>query len=157
MTDGTVTVEKTITVTVTPVNDPPVDVNQAVTTPEDLPINGTLPVATDVDGDPLTYAAGATAPGHGTLTVNPDGSYVYTPAADFNGTDTFTYTVTDGTVTVEKTITVTVTPVNDPPVAVDEMAKVRQDHAVDIDVLANDRDPDGDPLHVAAASSPQGT
>ncbi|MEZ5774506.1 MAG: Ig-like domain-containing protein [Hyphomicrobiaceae bacterium] len=70
--------------TVTPVNDAPVATDDAITTPEDVAIAGTLPVATDVDGDPLTYAAGGTAPSHGTVVINPDGSYVYTPAADYS-------------------------------------------------------------------------
>lgn len=49
----------------------------------------------DVDGDPVRYAVG-TQPMHGSVTVNPDGTYRYVPAADYNGADSFTYQVTDG-------------------------------------------------------------
>ncbi|NOT71645.1 MAG: tandem-95 repeat protein, partial [Hyphomicrobium sp.] len=120
VTDGTTTVEKTITVTITPVNDAPVAADGTATTNEDTVLNGTLPVATDVDTASLTYAVGTTAvPTKGSVLVNGDGTYSYTPALNANGTDTFSYTVTDGTTTVEKTITVTITPVNDAPVAAD--------------------------------------
>src|SRR5690606_22875510 len=77
--DGSVTVERTVAITVTPVNDPPVAADDAFVTPEDTDYSGTLPVATDVDGDALSYALGGTPPSHGTVVVNADGSYTYTP------------------------------------------------------------------------------
>ncbi len=105
-----------MTVTVTPVNDAPVASSGSFATAEDTAFSGNLPAATDVDGDALTYAAGSTAPAHGTVVVNSDGSFTYTPTANFNGSDSFTYAVSDGTATVERTMTVTVAPVNDAPV-----------------------------------------
>ncbi|NOT71644.1 MAG: tandem-95 repeat protein [Hyphomicrobium sp.] len=85
-------------------------------------------MATDVDTASLTYAVGTTAvPTKGSVLVNGDGTYSYTPALNANGTDTFSYTVTDGTTTVEKTITVTITPVNDAPVAADGTATTNED------------------------------
>jgi VCBS repeat-containing protein len=70
---------------------------------------------TDPDGDPLT-AALESGPSHGTVTLNADGSFDYTPDADFNGTDTFTYKANDGTADSNiATVTITVTPVNDAP------------------------------------------
>ena len=117
VTDGTITAERTISVTVTPVNDAPVVAGGTASVAEEQPLNGNLPGASDVDGDALTYGTGTTAPAHGTVTINADGGYTYTPAPNYTGTDTFSFTVTDGTVTVERTITVTVTPVNDAPVA----------------------------------------
>jgi len=104
-----------VTITVTAVNDVPVADTQSVTTPEDTPLNGTV-IATDPDGDPLTFSK-ASDPQHGTVIVNSDGTYTYSPALNYNGPDSFTVTVSDGkggTVTV--TVNITVTPVNDGPV-----------------------------------------
>ena len=146
-----------VTVTVVPVNDPPVATNDTATTPEDTPV--TIPVLrndTDIDGDPLTVTA-ATAP-NGTVVINPDGTIRYTPRADFNGSDTITYTISDGKGgTSTATVTVTVTPVNDPPVAVNDTATTPEDTPVTVPVLANDRDVDGDPLTVIGASAANGT
>jgi hypothetical protein len=80
--------------------------------------------------------------------VNPNGSFTYTPDDDFNGTDSFSYTVSDGNGgTDTATVTATVTPVNDAPVAVDEAVTVAEDSgATVINVLGNDTDVDGDTL-----------
>ena len=114
--DGTVAVERTVTVTVTPVNDAPVVAAGSLITSEDVAHADVLPVATDVDGDALTYAFGSSSPSHGHVAINADGTYTYAPDADFNGSDSFSFTVSDGTVAVERTIAVTVTAVNDAPV-----------------------------------------
>ena len=145
-----------VPVTVTPVNDAPVGRDTAITLPEDTVSSGNLPVATDVDGDALTYGLG-TGASHGTATVNPDGTYSYRPNPDFHGTDSFTYTVYDGTVTVTYTVTVTVTPENDPPVARDDAATTAEDTPVTINVLGNDSDIDGDSLTVVGADAGNGT
>ena len=88
-----------------------------------------------------------TQPGNGTVTENTDGTLKYTPDADYNGTDSFTYTVSDGQGgTDTATVTVTVNPENDPPVAVDDTPSTDEDTSVDINVLANDTDLDGDTL-----------
>jgi CshA-type fibril repeat protein len=151
------TATATVTVTVAPVNDPPLAVNDTATTNEDTPV--TIPALandSDADGDPLTVIGAAAA--NGTVTINPDGTITYTPDPDFNGTDTITYTVSDGNGGLATaTITVTVAPVNDPPVVAGETATTREDTPVTIPVLANDSDPDGDPLTVTAASAPNGT
>ncbi len=83
----------------------------------------------------------------------------YTPDADFNGTDSFTYEVCDDGMPVlcdTATVTVTVTPVNDPPVANDDTTGTSEDTPVTIDVTANDTDPDGviDPTTVVVVSAP---
>jgi VCBS repeat-containing protein len=117
----------TVTVTVNPVNDAPViDGDASDLAPsgdEDTVIAGTV-AASDVDtGDTLTFSVEAgNGPAHGTVTIDPDtGEYAYTPDGDFHGTDTFTVTVTDtGLLTDTAAVTLTVNPVNDPPV-VDEV------------------------------------
>ncbi|MEP3225399.1 MAG: Ig-like domain-containing protein [Parasphingorhabdus sp.] len=146
----------TVTVTVGAVNDPPVAVDDATVTDEETPV--TIPVLandSDVDGDPLTVTA-ATAP-NGTVVINPDGTVTYTPDPDFNGTDTIAYTISDGQGgTATAIVTVTVNPVNDPPVANDDVATTDEDTPITLNVLSNDTDVDGDPLTVTGATSPDG-
>jgi hypothetical protein len=85
---------------------------------------------------------------------NGDGTVTYTPNSNFNGADSFTYTVSDGNGGSDTgTVTVNVTPVNDPPTANDDSVTTSEDTAVTIDVLANDVDPDGDPLSISATTS----
>ncbi len=150
------TATATVTVTVGAVNDPPVAVDDATVTDEETPV--TVPVLandSDVDGDPLTVTT-ASAP-NGTVVINPDGTVTYTPDPDFNGTDTITYVISDGQGgTATATVAVTVNPVNDAPVAVDDVATTPEDTPVTLNVLSNDTDVDGDPLTVTGATSPDG-
>ena len=107
-----------VTVTVTPGNDPPVAVADSVTTPEDTAITF-APAAndTDIDGDALAVTA-VGSPAAGSAVLNANGTVTYTPLADVNGTDAFDYTVGDGAGgSATGTITVTISPVNDPPSA----------------------------------------
>jgi hypothetical protein len=109
---GTDTAE--VTVGVAPVNDPPVAADDTATTAEDTAVDiNVLANDSDVEDDDLTVTI-TTAPTNGTATVNANNSVTYTPNADFNGQDTFTYTVDDGNDTDTAEVTVTVTPVNDP-------------------------------------------
>src|SRR5204863_216537 len=116
----------TVTIAVSAVNDAPVAVNDSYGTTEDTPLTiaapGVLGNDTDVDGNPLTAAVVA-QPAHGTLTVNANGSFTYTPALNFNGIDGFTYKANDGTADSNvATVTITVAPVNDAPNAVNDAA-----------------------------------
>ena len=125
----------TVTLTVTPVNDAPVARNDAYATAEDTPLTvaapGVLGNDTDVDSPSLS-AVLMTQPSLGTLTLNSDGSFVYTPNADANGTDSFTYMVSDGSNGSNvATVTLTVEPVNDTPVAQDRFLRDRRGHAAD--------------------------
>ena len=104
-----------------PTNTPPVAGNDSFSTPEDAPL--TIPTAdllandSDADEDPVTIQSFG-SPGHGTLLDNQDGTITYTPDADFNGTDGFTYTIRDGRGGQDTaTVTVDVTPVDDAPIA----------------------------------------
>jgi VCBS repeat-containing protein len=104
----------TVSVTVTAVNDAPVCSPVTLTTAEDTP-GQTNPSCTDVEGNPLTYSIVA-QPTHGTASVAA-GKLAYTPAANYNGADSFTYKANDGTVDSNTaTVSVTVTAVNDAPV-----------------------------------------
>lgn len=99
---------------------PPVAADDSYTTNEDtslsVPAPGVLGNDTDADGDTLGAAVVAT-PTSGTLLSSADGSFTYVPNPDFNGSDTFTYRASDGTAfSNEATVTITVDPVNDPPV-----------------------------------------
>jgi len=108
----------------------------------------------DLDGDTISIQS-FTQPTSGTVTQNPDGTLRYTPDDDFNGTDSFTYTITDGNGgTDTATVNLTVNPQNDPPVAVDDSKTTNEDVAVDIDVLANDSDLDGDTISIQSFTQP---
>ena len=154
--DGQIQVQGTFTITVTAVNDAPVAVANTLTVDEDSSISNTDVIAndTDVEDDTLTLTAVSTD-GTGTVAVNSDGLSVdYTPAANFNGTETITYTVSDGTDTSEGTFTITVTAVNDAPVAIEDSLEVIEDSTLtSTDVIANDTDIDGDTLSLTAVST----
>src|SRR5438045_2430544 len=153
----------TVTITVTSVNDAPVAANDdSYTTPEDTQLTvaapGVLANDSDVDGDPLSTIL-VTGPSHGTLTLNGDGSFSYMPALNFNGVDTFTYKATDGQAQSGiATATITVTPVNDAPVAAnDDNYTTPEDTQLTVSapgVLANDSDVDGDPLSTMLVAGP---
>ncbi|MCK7555646.1 Ig-like domain-containing protein [Chitinophaga sedimenti] len=146
---GTTTI--TVTVTVSSVNDVPVASNQTNTTNEDAPVNGTL-TATDADNDPLTFTK-ATDPAHGTVVVNNDGTYTYTPDPNYHGTDQFNVTITDGnggSTTI--TVTVTVNSVNDAPVVTNSNINIGQNAPATGTVTATDAD--GDPLTFTKSSDP---
>ncbi|RYF44914.1 MAG: tandem-95 repeat protein, partial [Comamonadaceae bacterium] len=160
--DGALTSTATLSVTLTPVNDAPVAVNDSVTTPEDTAVS--IPVATltgndtDVDGNPLTITS-VQAPVGGTVALV-GGNVVFTPAPNFNGPASFTYTISDGQGgTSTATVTVNVTPVNDPPVAVNDTVTTPEDTALSIPVgtlTGNDTDIDGNPLTITSVQSPVG-
>jgi hypothetical protein len=148
----------TATVTVTigpPPNRPPVAVDDAATTPSGQPVTiNVIANDSDPDGDPLTVQS-VTAPQFGTAQIS-NNMVIYTPAAGVAGTDRFTYTINDGrggTATAIVTVTITA-PINRPPVAVDDTAVTTVSTPVTINVLANDSDPDGDPLTITGVTQP---
>ena len=131
-------------------NQAPVALNDSFAVDEDNALTVTAPGVlsndSDPDLDPIT-AVIATGPANAqSFTLNADGSFNYTPVANFNGTDTFTYVADDGvSQSAPATVTLTVNPINDPPVALNDSATTLEDNPVTIDVLANDTDIDGNP------------
>ncbi|CAM2064826.1 Tandem-95 repeat protein [Sulfidibacter corallicola] len=147
-----------ITVTVSPVNDQPQAVDDAANTNEDNGLDIDV-LSNDIkldagNGDSL-LVLDVTLPANGSSAVNPDQTVNYTPNADFNGVDSFTYTIRDEEgLTDTATVTVTVDPVNDPPTAGDDNAATVEDTDVTVSVLNNDSDPDtGDTLTVTGAGN----
>jgi len=129
--DGTVDSEPaTVSITVTAVNDPPVATAQSVTTNQDTEIAITL-AGTDTDNDTLTHTV-VDQPTNGVLSGTAP-NLTYTPNADYNGADSFTFKVNDGTVDSNTAIvSITVTAVNDPPVATAQSMTTEEDTAVSI-------------------------
>ncbi|WP_253650915.1 Ig-like domain-containing protein, partial [Vibrio sp. Y29_XK_CS5] len=157
--DGQLTDDATVAVTVNPVNDAPVAVNDAVSTDEDTAVTiDVLANDSDPENDTLTITAASVPAEQGTVTIV-DGKLVFTPVENFNGDATISYTISDGQLTDDATVAITVDPVNDAPVAVNDAVSTDEDTAVTIDVLANDSDPENDTLTITAASVPaeQGT
>ncbi len=151
----------TVNLTVTAVNDAPVAVGNSYSATEDVTLSiaapGVLAGDSDVDGNVLR-ALLVTGPTRGTLTLSTNGSFVYTPAANANGVDTFTYKANDGTVDSNiVTVTINVAAVNDVPVAVADSYSTDQGVALNVPargVLANDTDGDGDLLTATLVSGP---
>jgi large repetitive protein len=120
------------------------------------PAGGVLANDADPDGDAVTAVLEA-GPSHGTLTLHPDGSFLYTPAAGYVGTDAFTYRASDG-LAASDPATVSLTVTNVAPVAADDFYAIlpHETRAVDAaaGVLANDTDGDGDALTASLVSGP---
>ena len=153
----------TVSITVSPVDDPSVAVDDSATVVEDSAAAAVAVLANDSDVDgPITIASasdpangsvvltGGSPGSHTGLTYQPDANYCNDPPG--TSPDTFTYTLNGGDTA---TVSVTVTCVDDPPVAVDDSATVGEDSAATaIDVLANDTDVDGGPKSVASVTQP---
>ncbi|MCV6623621.1 MAG: retention module-containing protein, partial [Cellvibrionaceae bacterium] len=131
-------------------NPAPSATDDSNSTQEDTAVNGNVASNdSDPDGDDLSYSI-LTSTSNGTLVFNNDGSYSYTPDADFNGSDSFTYEINDGEGgTDQATVLITVTPVNDAPIANDDSAITGQGQAVTINVVTNDTDVDSANLFVS--------
>jgi VCBS repeat-containing protein len=145
----------------TATNQAPTAAADTYTTAEDtaLTVNapGVLGNDSDPDGNQLIAVLGS-GPSHGTLTLNPNGSFTYIPASNFNGTDSFTYRASDGTLTSSPTtVTITVNAINDAPTADDDFYSTAEDTALTVNapgVLDNDSDPDHDTLSAVLVSGP---
>jgi VCBS repeat-containing protein len=141
----------TILITVESVNDAPTATGQSVSTAEDTPVQITL-VAADVDGDALTYVV-VTQPQHGALSGT-GGTLTYTPAANYFGPDSFTFKVNDGAADSNvATVLLTVTPVNDAPVA--DPQSVTTPFNTPVNITLTGSDVDGDDLTFEVTVDPQ--
>lgn len=162
----------TVSITVTPVNDPPVAVNDAASTAEDAPVLLIiLSNDTDVDGSiDLSSLAIIAGPSSGAAALQANGAVLYTPTANFNGVDSFTYRVRDnaGSLSNTATVSITVNAVNDVPVANSDALSVAEDSSgATVNLLANDTDVENalaaasvvvtsQPAHGAVAVNSQG-
>ncbi|ERT04124.1 hemolysin-type calcium-binding repeat family protein, partial [Lyngbya aestuarii BL J] len=144
----------TVTVTVEePVNTNPDAVDDTRTTGFNTPVTiNVLGNDTDPENDPLDITTfDENSANGGTVARSENGQLIYTPAANFTGTDTFTYTINDGNGGTDiATVTVTVEePVNTNPDAVDDERSIRSNTAIIINVIGNDSDPENDPLNIS--------
>ncbi|MDK9735615.1 tandem-95 repeat protein, partial [Vibrio sp. B511a] len=135
VTSGGVSESTTVNVDVTPVNDAPVATNDNAVTDEDTPVTiDVLPNDTDIDGDKLSIQSASVPEAQGTVEIV-DGKLVFTPAENFNGDAEITYTITDGSLTDQAKVAVTVNPVNDAPtIKVDAVESITED-AVNTDTV----------------------
>ncbi len=138
-----------------PSNSDPVAVDDSIEVSEDG--STTFDPAlndSDVDGDSVITTGVASDPGNGTAVLNADNSVTYTPDADFFGNDSFEVQVGDGNGGFDiSQVNVTVSPLDDDPFAVDDAAETQEGEAVDIDLLANDIDVDGDVLSIVGLTA----
>src|SRR5262249_42459051 len=121
-------------------------------------ISGLLADATDIDGDPLT-AVLVSGPSHGSLSLNSDGSFTYTPSSLYSGSDSFVYKLNDGAADSNlATVSLTITYVNRAPVASAEIYSTAEFLQLNVDtlsgLLADATDIDGDPLTAVLVSGP---
>lgn len=141
-----------VSVTVADVPDVPIAENQTLSTDEDVGLAITL-VGIDADGEPLRFEIDR-PPAHGFLSGElPD--VLYTPQVDYHGSDGFVFSVHDGQGGSDVgVVSIRIEPVADPPLVVDDVASTDEGRVVDIHVLANDRDPDGDVLRLVEIAQP---
>ncbi|TOO97406.1 tandem-95 repeat protein, partial [Vibrio parahaemolyticus] len=146
-------ISQTVNFTVAPVVDIKADSTNVV---EDTPtIINVLGNDTFEGADKVVSLDAENSPKNGTVIVNSDGTVTYTPDDNYVGEDAFTYIVTSGGVSESTTVEVNVTPVNDAPVAKNDISTTQEDTAVTIDVLSNDTDVDGDKLSIQSATVPE--
>ncbi|MDB5337869.1 MAG: outer rane adhesin like protein, partial [Planctomycetaceae bacterium] len=146
---ATVTVHVADVVNTTPIANP-----ATITTIAGVALNGTL-TGSDADGDHLIFLVGTTTPAHGTLDLNTNGQYVYTPNAGFVGNDFFTFKVNDGTINSSSAaVIVRVQAANAAPIVSTGAGSVTANVAFDGSVSALSVDPDGDPLTFAVVAQP---
>jgi len=155
---GQVSLPGTITIDVAPVYDPPVAVGDSYATSEDVALAVAAPgVLANDTFNPGAQVSIAIVPAHGTVTVMSDGSFVYTPNGNYHGTDSFGYDIIEGEGNVRGTVSILVTPANDPPAATDDGYSTIAGAPVSVaanGVIGNDSDVDGDALTVSIATPP---
>ncbi|WP_198556805.1 tandem-95 repeat protein [Vibrio alginolyticus] len=152
--DGGV-INGTANLDITPVNDAPIATNDAIQTDEDSQVViDVLANDSDIEGDDLIITSASVPEEQGIVEII-DGKLVFTPAENFNGNATISYTISDGELEDEAQVSVTVNSVNDAPIASNDTTITEEDSSVTIDVLPNDTDIDGDTLSIESASVPE--
>jgi VCBS repeat-containing protein len=132
---------------------PPVGVDDSFITDEDVKLSGDV-LDNDINGQGAILTVSLLSDvSNGILLLNNDGTFDYTAAPDFNGSDSFTYTVSDGSFTDTATVSITVNYVNDNPVLTADTVTTKEDISVNIDVVVNDTDVDGDTLSVSVVGA----
>ncbi len=146
--------DATVSITVTAVNDKPSAKDDSARTQEDTPIEAIEVLANDIDADDDQLTTSAVTQGtNGSVTINADNTLSYSPKSNFCGTDSFTYTVSDGKGgTDTATVNVMVKAVNDAPTANDERVTTQEDKSVSIILVGND--PDRDSLSYRIVKGP---
>ncbi len=152
----------TVTITVNNINDAPIANDDEYTIIEntllEVPAPGIL--INDDDADPLDTltSTNLTETVNGVLTLNGDGSFSYTPNVEFNGSDSFTYSINDGTIDSNvATVTITIDPFNDPPVATEDSYTTNEDESLIVaipGVLGNDNDVDSSTITAIKVDDP---
>ncbi|MCZ0923643.1 tandem-95 repeat protein [Vibrio diabolicus] len=151
--DGGV-INGTANLDIKPVNDAPIATNDAIQTDEDSQVViDVLANDSDIEGDDLSITSASVSEEQGIVEIV-DGKLVFTPAENFNGNATISYTISDGELEDEAQVSVTVNSVNDAPIALNDATITEEDTSVTIDVLPNDTDIDGDALSIESASVP---
>ncbi|HHF0487842.1 TPA: tandem-95 repeat protein, partial [Vibrio antiquarius] len=149
--DGGV-INGTANLDIKPVNDAPIATNDAIQTDEDSQVViDVLANDSDIEGDDLSITSASVSEKQGIVEIV-DGKLVFTPAENFNGNATISYTISDGELEDEAQVSVTVNSVNDAPIALNDATITEEDTSVTIDVLPNDTDIDGDALSIESAS-----
>jgi len=159
----------TVTITIALNNKAPIAVNDAITVAEGgtatVLVGGATSILandSDPEGSAISLVMGlVTQPAHGMLTLNADGTFIYTHDGDETSSDSFTYVISDGELnSLPATVTITITPVNDAPVAVADAIVVNQGSTATAlvggasSVLANDTDPDNAVLNAVLVTGP---
>ena len=153
--DGSASDTGVVTINMTPVNDGPVGVNDSLAVNEDRPETSSnlLSNDIDIDGDTLTIVSASDGT-KGTVVNNNNGTVTYTPNADESGSDTFTYTISDGNIQSTATVSVYISPVNDKPVAANGTLITNEDIPVtSANMLALATDAEGDTLTISGKTN----
>ena len=147
------TATATVNITVNPVNDVPVANDDNLTTDEDTALNGNLSVNDIASPDGGNVWSKKSDPAHGVVSVTSDGTFTYTPAENYNGSDNFEYKITDADGSVDTaTVNITVNPVNDTPTAIEQNVSTDEDNNKSITLAGNDID--GDTLSYTVTEQP---
>jgi VCBS repeat-containing protein len=159
--DGTATSSvATVSLNVKAVNNAPVANPESYTVAEDTTLTvaapGVLGNDTDIDSDVLVLSAGTATAHQGLFDLRSDGSFIYTPAPNYHGPDSFTYQISDGIATSAfTTVNITVTSVNDVPVVANDTIPLAKDGFYGIALDNRSFDDDGDPLIATLLTSTQ--